>query len=140
MGRIKGSNSDYKYEDGGIKEVKGEKAFLKIFICPGDAPSRVEEHEGEDYCKGTDKECPAKEQGHALLELHEENGATMQAGETKLTVKKEGIILQTGKLKLLVQEDGIEISGAPQLTFKDSNLIVEKDLTVNGKIKGKLEG
>ena len=82
MVRIKGANSDYVFDlkEGQIQEQKGDHpVYLKIFICPYDMPSRVEEpHDGKagNWCEGTAESCPKghKSIGHALVSLHQEEG------------------------------------------------------------------
>ncbi len=82
MVRIKGCNSDYLFDlkTGQIQEQSKDKpVYLKIFVCPNDMPSPVEEpYDGkvDNWCQGTDAACPApqKKTGHALISLHQTEG------------------------------------------------------------------
>lgn len=82
MVRIKGCNSDYRFDlkTGQIQEQSKEQpVYLKIFVCPNDMPSPVEKpYNGKagNWCQGTDANCPdpQKKPGHALISLHQTEG------------------------------------------------------------------
>ena len=88
MVRIKGANSDYQYDAGDpqqpIKEDKSaDPLYMEIFICPNDQPSKIEKHEGDKYCKGTDKHCPSPEKkGHAKVRLDQKEGIVLSVKDT----------------------------------------------------------
>jgi hypothetical protein len=97
-GRIKGANSDYKYVKGGqlpIVEEKGNDLYLGVFLCPGEAPSRVEENDGPGtYCEGTTVSCPKKTPGHARIHLDKVKGASLETdNNNRVVVDQAGNIL-----------------------------------------------
>ncbi|EKU99372.1 hypothetical protein Lepto7375DRAFT_1399 [Leptolyngbya sp. PCC 7375] len=110
MVRIKGANSDYKF-DVNTGQIEGPKpadnpvfdqpVYLKIFICPYDMPSRVEkpldEQEG-NWCEGTDNQCPhaGDSPGHAVVSLHQDNGIRLETnnGNQLVVDQQNGIRLR----------------------------------------------
>lgn len=121
MVRIKGANSDYKYSAGKVEKVEPqpEKVYLKLFICPYDQPSSVEPNEG-NCCNGIDRTCPnqGKKQGHALIQLHQEDGIQLVTDNNNQIV-----INQKGNIQLLPSPGGqAEVNGA--LLVKQQNQVL----------------
>jgi hypothetical protein len=117
MVRIKGENSDYKYDraTATIREVQPspEQLYLQLFVCPYDHPSPVEANAGADSCcHGTDHLCPqataaSLATGHALVRLDQKTGISL------VTDRRNQIVLdQSGKIQLCPSEDGrVEVQG-----------------------------
>ena len=131
MVRIKGENSDYKYnlETGNIHEVQPqpEHLYLQIFLCPYDHPSSVEEHQGEETCcQGTDHQCPEQEHGssdgHALIRLDQKQGISLVTDN-----HNQILVNQTGKIQLSPSSGGqVEVNGALVVQQKDGqNVMLE---------------
>jgi carbon monoxide dehydrogenase subunit G len=123
--RIKGANSDYRYDlsknqivqEGGLEN---KKVYLKIFVCPYGMPSRVEPHEGES-CEGIDAECPHGKQspGHALISLDQEEGIKLIAANNN---------------QLIVDQKGsIQLCAAKQVEVK-GNLVTHSPVEVNNTL------
>lgn len=100
MVRIKGANSDYRYDldSGGIQEVfpQPSPVHLNLYICPYDMPSPVEAPTPEGWCEGQDATCPHPDEtsGHALVQLHQDNGiALVTDGSNQLVIDQAGRIL-----------------------------------------------
>ncbi|MEW6491443.1 MAG: hypothetical protein AB1589_02670 [Cyanobacteriota bacterium] len=113
MVRIKGANSDYAYslKTGQIEEQKGNHpVYLKIFVCPYDEPSRVEQNDGK-VCEGTDKDCPHEgdKQGHALISLHETEGISLVSQKSIKAQGNFAVEPQKGKQILNVSEKEITV-------------------------------
>jgi hypothetical protein len=95
MVRIKGVNSDYKYNlatqeiidltKENIDQGTNHPAYLKIFICPNNMPSHVEPPVDSDpqkgWCHGIDADCPGvnKQAGHASICLHQIDGISLES-------------------------------------------------------------
>jgi hypothetical protein len=117
MVRIKGENSDYKYnpETGTIQAVHPlpEQLYLQLYVCPYDHPSPVESHQGpETCCHGTDHHCPEAggdrlAAGHALVRLDQKTGISL------VTDRRNQIVLdQSGKIQLCPADAGqVEVHG-----------------------------
>ncbi|NEO75990.1 hypothetical protein [Moorena sp. SIO4G3] len=132
MVRIKGANSDYQFKDGSIQEVKGDHpVYLKIFLCPYDMPSPIEEPDENGWCEGTDEQCPhgkkngEKSPGHALICLHQEDGISLETNNN---------VTATGPL---VAEKGIvakqEIVAEEKIVAKNK-IVVEKGITIKDEL------
>lgn len=128
MARINGVNSDYKWMGDGVQPVELESGGrlidgtrypdplnMKIFICPYKENSALEA-EG-DTCEGTNTSCPngSGSDGHAMIELHEENGIELTTDDgNQLAVKQDGnIVLHP------TSSGAVEVHG--QLIVKTSN-------------------
>ncbi|MEM1167566.1 MAG: hypothetical protein AAGJ08_00350 [Cyanobacteria bacterium P01_H01_bin.35] len=142
MVRIKGANSDYKYVGNAEEPIKEDKSadplYMEIFICPNDQPSKIEQHEGESYCQGTDKDCPSQEKtGHAKIRLDQEQGIILSVKDTEalqvtdgevgifdkaLVIKRDrqntsGLIIQFGEAQISLKDNGeIELQGKVSIT------------------------
>jgi hypothetical protein len=117
MVRIKGENSDYKYdlETASIQAVQPlpEQLYLQLYVCPYDHPSPVEAHQGlETCCRGTDHQCPEAQVdrlavGHALVRLDQKTGISL------VTDRRNQIVIdQSGKIQLCPADAGqVEVHG-----------------------------
>ena len=100
--RIKGVNSEYRWEGSaheegaGIKEVPSpEKLFLKLFICPSAMPGWMEPPLSNklNRCEGTHWNCPNSidPAGHAMITLSEHKGLELVTdGDNYLTLDQQG--------------------------------------------------
>lgn len=167
MVRIKGVNSDYEYsiEQGKIQEKKPDELYMRIFICPNDQPSTIDQRKSPDCCKGKSADCPGdkkpgdkepgyKKSGHAAVELHQKQGISLQTDGAELRLEQGGsLVLQSSQgqmAKIKVSENGLEFSsnGASLIFDKNGNLelasangqtlTLKGDLNIQGDIKGKL--
>jgi hypothetical protein len=122
MVRIKGANSDYVYTGNSKEPIKEEKnadpLYLKIFICPNDMPSRIEEPHGGKWCEGTDKDCPKerdKKSGHAMICLHQTEGISLVTPNTVKTKSHSFTVeSESGNEVLKVSEERFSIALKPQ--------------------------
>ena len=135
MVRIKGANSDYKYSAGKVEKVEPqpEKVYLKLFICPYDQPSSVEPNEG-NCCNGIDRTCPnqGKKQGHALIQLHQEDGIQLVTDNNNQIV-----INQKGNIQLLPSPGGqAEVNGALLVKQQNQVLLEISDQTISLQLGG----
>ncbi|MEL6940299.1 MAG: polymer-forming cytoskeletal protein [Cyanobacteria bacterium J06598_1] len=131
MVRIKGANSDYTYigvpETAPIKEdLNSDPLYLELFICPNNQPSRVEPHEGDRYCNGTDAGCPEKTHaGHVKVRLEKDKGVVLSAKDVDaLTVSDTAV---TSAVPLQVA-NALQVSNAEVKATAPLN--VSKALTV----------
>ncbi|NER02065.1 MAG: hypothetical protein F6K17_05160 [Okeania sp. SIO3C4] len=151
MVRIKGANSDYKYDAGDpqqpIKEDKSaDPLYMEIFICPNDQPSKIEKHEGDSYCKGTDKDCPSPDKkGHAKVRLDQKEGIILSVKDTDaLKVSDEKIsMFEPQNNKENSKENSQELTITKKTNSKEITIKFGKaeiSLNSNGdiKLKGKL--
>lgn len=93
MGRINGANSDYTFDDGQGTVVENKEAsplFMRLYICPNDQPSSLEQ--GVGFCEGIQETCPEPTKtGHAMIQLHQTAGIILQTdGETMITIPHNG--------------------------------------------------
>lgn len=135
MVRIKGANSDYKYSAGKVEKVEPqpEKVYLKLFICPYDQPSSVEPNEG-NCCNGIDRTCPnqGKKQGHALIQLHQEDGIQLVTDNNNQIV-----INQQGNIELIPSPGGqAEVNGALMVKQQNELLLEISDQTISLQLGG----
>ncbi|GCL56560.1 hypothetical protein NIES3806_39220 [Microcystis aeruginosa NIES-3806] len=135
MVRIKGANSDYKYSAGKVEKVEPqpEKVYLKLFICPYDQPSSVEPNEG-NCCNGIDRTCPnqGKKQGHALIQLHQEDGIQLVTDNNNQIV-----INQQGNIELIPSPGGqAEVNGALMVKQQDELLLEISNQTISLQLGG----
>lgn len=102
MVRIKGANSDYRFDptSQSIQTVSPwpNPLWLNLYLCPYDQPSPVESHGDDGCCGGRDRTCPhpGHAPGHALVQLHQDNGiALVTDHNNQLVVDQQGrIVLQ----------------------------------------------
>jgi hypothetical protein len=129
--RIKGANSDYKFQGSDVQEVKENgqrpsKLYLDIFLCPKGKPSTVEAE--KDCCSGTKDSCPGKAEGHALIELDKDDGIKFQTDNNQLVLHQEAA-------------KGIEFSGilttSGQITATNSLTVKNKTAQVSLQIDAK---
>ena len=137
MVRIKGANSDYEYsvanETVQAVDPQPEKLYLKLFICPYDQPSSVEPNEG-NCCNGIDRTCPnqGKKQGHALIQLHQEDGIQLVTDNNNQIV-----INQKGNIQLLPSPGGqAEVNGALLVKQQNQVLLEISDQTISLQLGG----
>lgn len=136
MGRINGTNSDYRFDGQGVIEDIGDPLYMKIFICPYDKPSSLQNLNGESQaCEGTDDDCPesALAAGHAMIKLHSAEGIQLVTDKgNRIWIKQNGEIelgKSGGTSKILLKENGeIEITA--------TTLKVNGNLTVSGSYPG----
>lgn len=114
--RVKGANSDYKYVGTSdpekspiikLPEGKAPHGWAKVFICPAAQPSAVEPHKDDKHCHGTDAKCSAPEaqrKGHAMLYLHEKEGAALVADKnTRIVADQEGAVQLLPATKAMIK-------------------------------------
>ncbi|NEO58973.1 MAG: hypothetical protein F6J98_00500 [Moorea sp. SIO4G2] len=157
MVRIKGANSDYKFLNGSIQDLKGDHpVYLKIFVCPYDMPSPIEEPDENGWCEGTDEQCPhgkkngEKSPGHALICLHQEDGISLETNnnvtatgplvaEKGITIKDELVLdVSEAKAGLVITMKGEEIlrlNISDQGDIELSPLNPSKTLKINGNLE-----
>ncbi len=139
MGRINGTNSDYRFDGQGIVEDLGDPLYMKIFICPYNKPSSLQDLDGESQaCEGTDDNCPQSNDpqnatGHAMIKLHSAEGIQLVTDKgNRIWIKQNGDIelgKSGGTAKILLKEGGdIEITA--------TTLKVNGNLTVSGSYPG----
>jgi beta-xylosidase len=124
MVRIKGANSDYVYDSSTDKivETKNQPVYLKIFVCPYDQPSDVEQNDG-NVCAGIDEQCPhvGDKHGHALICLHETEGISL-VSKQNITAKGNLIVEPTTDTPVLkVEKNQIDIKVPVQLSIESAN-------------------
>lgn len=110
MVRIKGANSDYRYDldSEQIQEVKPppNPLHLNLYICPYDMPSPIEAPKDGEWCDGRDATCPHPNAspGHALVQLHQADGISLVTDhDNQLVVDQTGHIrLEPGQGKVLI--------------------------------------
>lgn len=157
MVRIKGVNSDYQYsiEQKKILEKHPDELYMKIFICPNDQPSAIDQREKEACCQGTSLSCPdGKKSGHAAVELHQKNGISLKNDGVELRLEQGGsLVLQSSQgqtAKIGISENGLEVfcNGASLKVDLEGNLELagangktitfKGNVNIQGDIKGKL--
>lgn len=156
MVRIKGVNSDYEYsiKTHQIQEVDPlpSPVHMKIFVCPNDAPSRIDQREETKCCEGFSNSCPGEQKsGHAAIALHEKNGVTLSADHGQFTLDQQGNLLlehhdqQTAVLKIEAQGFELQMSNGAKLTCDaQGNLKLaaapNQTVTIDGRLElnGKL--
>lgn len=139
MVRIKGANSDYKYvgdPQQPIAEDKTQDLYMELFICPNDQPSKIEQHEGENYCQGTDQDCPSQEKkGHAKIRLDQTQGIILSVKNTEaVKVSDQKIVLQLGNTP---QDNTIEMTSEEiSLQTKQAKISLKSngDIELQGKV------
>lgn len=139
MVRIKGANSDYEYsvanETVQAVDPQPEKLYLKLFICPYDQPSSVDPHKAEEpCCNGIDRTCPnqGKKQGHALIQLHQEDGIQLVTDNNNQIV-----INQKGNIQLLPSPGGqAEVNGALLVKQQNQVLLEISNQTISLQLGG----
>ena len=144
MVRIKGANSDYEYVGDPQQPIKEDKnaapLYMELFICPNDMPSRVEQHQGEDYCQGTDAQCPSQEQhGHAKIRLDQQQGIILSVKDTEaLKVSDQKIVLQVGAANTNIEITSTEIklrTGKAQVCLQNNGEIaLHGQVTIAGDL------
>lgn len=138
MARINGANSDYAFDsDAGtvVEDKSAHPLYMKIFICPYEKPSSLENLNGEPRpCEGSDDSCPnvGAQAGHASVTLHQVDGITLQTdGGTVIRITQDGIIDING-LQIIKEGNahilrlGQEAEGGPSIelqTSGDINLV-----------------
>jgi len=115
MGRINGVNSDYKFKNGAIEEIKPlpNPLEMKLFICPNNEKNSVEAE--SEICNGISSTCPANpKSGHAMLHLHQQSGLQLLTdNNNKLQLDQNGnIILQPGGVGKVETRGNVEMKNA----------------------------
>ncbi len=117
--RIKGVNSEYRWDRGGIVEVDPkEDLYLRIFICPNYMPSEIEEplDDTDKRCVGTDQDCPAPKDknlntGHAMIQLNQKNGIELSVGNgNKLIIGQDTESEIPDSLSFMRMIEGVSVS------------------------------
>lgn len=131
MARINGANSDFVYANGSVVELepKPNPLFMKIFICPYDQPSALQEEDEDNTCDGTDDGCPESgtTAGHAMIQLHQANGIELvtDSGNTIVIDQVGNIRLENPQgAKIVLGNDGNITIDAPTVTIS-GNLNVD---------------
>lgn len=143
MVRIKGENSDYRFDvtTGGVLEVQPqpEQVYMKLFICPNDQPSLIDKRKSDAACcEGVSQHCPGNSKaGHAMIRLHQTEGISL------VTDRDNRIILdQQGKIQLSPATQ-VELTGhlvlkqpgqAAELTLKATEQGFELEMSTGAKI------
>lgn len=155
MVRIKGVNSDYQYsiEEKKILEDKTNTLYMRIFICPNDQPSAIEQREEKACCEGQSATCTGSEKsGHAAVELHQKNGIYLQTDGAVLQLDQAGkVILKSANeqtAEIFFSEKGLKFNACGTSLNIDSNGNLElaaadgKTLTLRGnvEIEGDIKG
>ena len=154
MGRINGVNSDYGRIKGVISPMPSpmpapvspaptpppqwKTLELKLFICPENIPNRLEAD--TSVCEGLNTSCPAHGAGHALVQLHENDGLRLvtdnnnclqldQSGNINMTPATTGKVVMTGNVEI---RNGVlnilDAGGNPFLSVANSAF----NLNING--------
>lgn len=162
MVRIKGVNSDYEYstDEGKILEKHPDELYMKIFICPNDQPSAIDQRDKDKACcQGASDFCPVpKEQqnGHAAVELHQKKGISLQTDGAILQLNQNqecSLILESPqgqRVEIRATMEGFEFNacgaGASFKVDSEGNLDLAaangKTLTLRGNvdIQGQIQG
>jgi hypothetical protein len=134
MARINGVNSDYRFSNGAIKEVKPAPSplELRLFICPSGQKNQLEA-EGT-VCQGQNTTCPALATGHALLHLHQGTGISLVTdNNNRLQLDQSGnLLLQpsgTGKVETRGPVEMKDAAGNATLLTVTANAVI---LTAGG--------
>ncbi|MDZ8263313.1 hypothetical protein [Nostoc sp. ChiQUE01b] len=158
MVRIKGVNSDYEYstEKGKILEKHPDQLYMRIFICPNNQPSAIDQREKDQACcEGKSASCPGdKKSGHAAITLHQKEGISLQTDQAQLQLEQDGsLVLKSSQgqiAKIRASENGWEFcsNGASLKIDKNGNLELASangktitfkgDVNIQGDIQGKL--
>ena len=146
--RINGTNSDYRFfADEGVvdsvakREGKWPKPLeLKLFICPNGELSSLQTDDPTKMCSGESTKCPSKAVGHALLELHQNNGIRLvtdnnnyiqldQQGSIHLSPAAPGKVCAHGDVELngsgnallTIAQDTVQLAGRIELKNEAGN-------------------
>jgi hypothetical protein len=133
MGRINGANSDYKHNGSGVVEAISGPLYMKLYICPGGHDSPLENNDPNRYCIGTKEDCPTEREGHAMIQLHEEDGVEIMAGDNNRILVKQNGDIELGKVdgpaRIILQEDG-------QIHIHAGTVTINGNLAVTGAYPG----
>ena len=131
MGRINGVNSDYKFKNGAIEEVRPAPTplELKLFICPNNQKNSIEAEAG--ICNGINTTCPGNPKtGHAMLHMHQQSGLQLVTdNNNKLQLDQGGtILLQPGSGGKVETRGNVEMKNAAgnatALTLQNNTVVI----------------
>lgn len=122
MARINGVNSDYIKQGDGIIEVDPRPANLemKLFICPHEQNSALEAE--NNICIGEDSACPnpGPKTGHAMVQLSQNNGIRMMAGDDNLLQVHQG----SGSIEMSPASGQVQVNGAIRLVANGHTITI----------------
>lgn len=148
MVRIKGVNSDYEYstDERKILEQHPDELYMRIFICPNDQPSAIDQRQKDEACcQGKSASCPGdKKSGHGLVELHQTKGISLQTDKATLQLNQEGSLIlesssgQRAEIRTTTQGFEFNAFGASLKVDSSGNLELAasngKTLTLRGNV------